>query len=279
MATNYYKTLQVDHEAETDVIEAAYRRLALKYHPDVNKSPDAENKMKLFNEARKVLTNPQERRKYDQQLAQNTQSESAQSQSASRKQETRVEEDVWDETAIRNLALQIILIAQQALNEKKWRIAKEKLYAFEGLGVASKNGPLPTFTSLLPEWQKAKQLEDLANQQSSEFSTTLQKRSFIFYCILLGIVGVVMGAASEDVGLLFVYGILGVGAGFLYGAIGTWVFTKWYAGKWGEGTDNTVGIFTPIIISLALGLGFYIVLAYIFFGALFSYLSGSSNKK
>jgi len=38
MATNlpnYYKALQVDNEAETEVIEVAYKRLALKYHPDV----------------------------------------------------------------------------------------------------------------------------------------------------------------------------------------------------------------------------------------------------
>ena len=72
MATNfvnYYKVLQVDPEAETEVIEATYRRLALKYHPDVNKSPDAEEKMKLFNEARGILTNPQKRRMYNQKFA------------------------------------------------------------------------------------------------------------------------------------------------------------------------------------------------------------------
>ena len=37
-----YKTLQVDPEAEDEVIAAAYRRLARKYHPDANAGPDAE---------------------------------------------------------------------------------------------------------------------------------------------------------------------------------------------------------------------------------------------
>jgi len=66
---NYYKLLQVDIEADTDVIEAAYKRVALKYHPDIHKTFDAEEKMKLVNEAKRVLTNSQDRCEYDRFLS------------------------------------------------------------------------------------------------------------------------------------------------------------------------------------------------------------------
>ena len=62
---DYYKILQVDPSAEPEVIAAAYKRLALKYHPDTNKSPDAPRRMQEINMAYKVLGNPQSRAKYD----------------------------------------------------------------------------------------------------------------------------------------------------------------------------------------------------------------------
>ena len=55
MTTDYYKTLEVDREASLDVIEAAYRRLALRYHPDRNPDADAVRKMQALNEAYAVL--------------------------------------------------------------------------------------------------------------------------------------------------------------------------------------------------------------------------------
>jgi len=67
---NYYKILQVSEEAEIEVIEAAYKRLSLKYHPDKNKSPEAEMRMKELNEAYSVLRNPVSRREYDELLSQ-----------------------------------------------------------------------------------------------------------------------------------------------------------------------------------------------------------------
>jgi len=63
---NYYKILQVDPEAEAEVITAAYRRLAAKYHPDVNRSADAERRMREFNAAYEVLSDPSRRAAYDQ---------------------------------------------------------------------------------------------------------------------------------------------------------------------------------------------------------------------
>jgi len=62
---DYYELLQVHHRAEAAVIEAAYKKLAHKYHPDINKSPDASEFMKKINFARGILCNPVEREDYD----------------------------------------------------------------------------------------------------------------------------------------------------------------------------------------------------------------------
>lgn len=62
---NYYEILQVSPNAETEVIEAAYRRLARRYHPDVDSTPGATERMRLLNEAYDVLHNPENRRSYD----------------------------------------------------------------------------------------------------------------------------------------------------------------------------------------------------------------------
>jgi hypothetical protein len=64
---DYYETLQVHHMAEPEVIEAAYKKLAQKYHPDVNKSPAAMEKMKRINEAHDILSNSLSRKDYDTQ--------------------------------------------------------------------------------------------------------------------------------------------------------------------------------------------------------------------
>jgi len=62
---DYYQTLQVDPAAEQEVIEAAYRRLARKYHPDANASQEATNRMQDINEAHLVLQDPARRAEYD----------------------------------------------------------------------------------------------------------------------------------------------------------------------------------------------------------------------
>jgi len=60
-----YRILQVDPAAEPEVVEAAYRRLALKYHPDVNRAPEAANRMKDLNMAYEVLGDEARRAEYD----------------------------------------------------------------------------------------------------------------------------------------------------------------------------------------------------------------------
>ncbi|MFW6351213.1 MAG: DnaJ C-terminal domain-containing protein [Bacteroidota bacterium] len=64
---DYYKILGVPRNASQDEIKKAYRKLAVKYHPD--KNPDdkeTENRFKEINEAHEVLKNPETRKKYDQ---------------------------------------------------------------------------------------------------------------------------------------------------------------------------------------------------------------------
>ncbi len=63
---DYYETLGVAKTATQDEIQRAYRKLAKQHHPDTNKSPDAEKKIKQINEAYEVLKDPDKRQQYDE---------------------------------------------------------------------------------------------------------------------------------------------------------------------------------------------------------------------
>jgi curved DNA-binding protein len=65
MPDDPYKTLQVDPEADPEVIQAAYRRLARKFHPDVARGPEAAARMTAINEAWQVLRDPASRAAHD----------------------------------------------------------------------------------------------------------------------------------------------------------------------------------------------------------------------
>jgi len=62
---DYYEILGVDQDAAPDDIKRAYRKLALKYHPDVNKEKDAEEKFKEATEAYEILSDPSKRQQYN----------------------------------------------------------------------------------------------------------------------------------------------------------------------------------------------------------------------
>ncbi|KAK1321857.1 hypothetical protein QJS10_CPA03g00072 [Acorus calamus] len=68
MGTDYYKILQVDRNAKDDDLKKAYRKLAMKWHPDKNPNnkKEAEAKFKQISEAYDVLSDPQKRAVYDQ---------------------------------------------------------------------------------------------------------------------------------------------------------------------------------------------------------------------
>ena len=68
MATrDYYEILGVKRDASADELKKAFRQLARKYHPDLNKgSKEAEEKFKEINEAYQVLSDPQKKAQYDQ---------------------------------------------------------------------------------------------------------------------------------------------------------------------------------------------------------------------
>ena len=65
LSKDFYKVLGVSKEATDDEITKAYRKLARKYHPDLNKTKEAEEKFKDISEAYDVLNNKESRQKYD----------------------------------------------------------------------------------------------------------------------------------------------------------------------------------------------------------------------
>jgi DnaJ-class molecular chaperone len=65
----YYQVLQVDVEADADIIATVHRRLAQRYHPDRDPSPEASVRMREINQAYDVLKSPEQRSAYDAELA------------------------------------------------------------------------------------------------------------------------------------------------------------------------------------------------------------------
>src|SRR4249920_4098402 len=64
---DYYKTLGIEKNATEEEIKKTYRKLARKYHPDLNPNDkEANKKFQQINEANEVLSDPQKRKKYDQ---------------------------------------------------------------------------------------------------------------------------------------------------------------------------------------------------------------------
>jgi curved DNA-binding protein CbpA len=67
--TTHYKVLMLAEIADQEIISTVYRKLAQRYHPDVDSSPEAAQRMAAINEAYQTLRDPQKRRRYDEWLA------------------------------------------------------------------------------------------------------------------------------------------------------------------------------------------------------------------
>ncbi len=65
MSKSLYDTLDVSENASAEEIKKSYRKLARKYHPDINKSPEAEEKFKEINAAYEILSDTEKKRQYD----------------------------------------------------------------------------------------------------------------------------------------------------------------------------------------------------------------------
>jgi hypothetical protein len=64
-SNDYYAVLGVDSQASVGVIKAAFKKLALQYHPDIYKGPDAQERMRGLLQAYQTLSNPEARQAYD----------------------------------------------------------------------------------------------------------------------------------------------------------------------------------------------------------------------
>lgn len=65
----HYKVLMLAEIADQEIISTVYRKLAQRYHPDVDSSPEAAQRMAAVNEAYETLRDPEKRRRYDEWLA------------------------------------------------------------------------------------------------------------------------------------------------------------------------------------------------------------------
>jgi curved DNA-binding protein CbpA len=66
---SYYRVLMVAEHADQEIITTVHRKLAKRYHPDLEHSPEAAKRMAELNEAYHVLSDPQRRKRYDAELA------------------------------------------------------------------------------------------------------------------------------------------------------------------------------------------------------------------
>jgi TonB family protein len=140
---DYYKILQVDSSADSDIVTVAYKRLARKYHPDTNRSPNATLRMQEINAAYQVLRDPVKRAQYDRERT----------SSAFRSQAREEEEHRTEEEAVRRHAE----AAQRRTEEKQHKPPPAPRHQWQTLGWALLLGVLITIrlistqTTSIPE--------------------------------------------------------------------------------------------------------------------------------
>lgn len=93
---DYYKIMGVSPEASEKDIKLAYRKLARKYHPDISKEPEAEEKFKEMGEAYEVLKDPVKRTQYDQELKYRHFHQGAQQQRSDSEEHSQTQQPPFD---------------------------------------------------------------------------------------------------------------------------------------------------------------------------------------
>ena len=146
MLTDYYKVFGINKTATKDEIKKRYRELAKKYHPDVNKSPDATAKMQEIQEASYILHDDEARSRYDiqydriygskkQEFKQDTQSETRQNQDETSEQTSYQFDDPVLEKWILNARRQAVDFVKNFYLDTKGIAASGCSYYFKALGI------------------------------------------------------------------------------------------------------------------------------------------------
>jgi formylglycine-generating enzyme required for sulfatase activity len=121
--TDHYKILQIDPAADEDVIRAAYQRIISKFHPDKNPSPEAQQRAQAVNEAYRVLSDPDQRAKYNQErpTASTLEADLRRMRELRSQERSRREEA---ETALRLAQHEALLFKNKALEEQQSAYSK-----------------------------------------------------------------------------------------------------------------------------------------------------------
>lgn len=168
--TDFYKTLQVHHDAGQDIIDAAYRCLSKMYHPDINKNPLSVERMKDINVAYGVIGDARKRREYHTEWLKSSFGKSTVSMGSYRDRQRDMSRDPGANTvkAAENRQALDIEAARKTLDDffcetlnERWENAYEKLTL-----VDTSNIPLEDFL----EWKKAvSQVYKLGNYKITYF--------------------------------------------------------------------------------------------------------------
>lgn len=138
MFTDYYQILQITFVASSEEIKKSYRRLAKIWHPDLNKEPDAEAKMKLIVEAYLILSDTEARQRYDfeYQKYKQSQTEAESPPYKDSSQNSYKFEDEVLERWIANAKKQAKIVATQAYQDLKGTARNTLKYFIKSSGIA-----------------------------------------------------------------------------------------------------------------------------------------------
>ena len=132
---NYYDVFGVSQDASSEDISAAHKALAKKYHPDINDSQDAHEKMTMLNKANEVLSDNARRREYDSGLRRDEQQRqkqefmSAQRVKAKWSGGVKITEEREDRAVIMRRKAEAKLKAEEALQEQRMERERQRAAA------------------------------------------------------------------------------------------------------------------------------------------------------